>query len=207
MSVWPHQLLDACAPIRLTRKSDFGRAFAASSSTDFAFGASSRSAHSSSISFARRQSSLSRLMAASTRTMRATMSAPHGWRRKATASSASGTMTCSETPTASWRLCFARSARLTPHPNPPPQGGREHDFVSFSFLRAFVVKSSFRVAAVKLPPHAQAHRPQIDPDHRCRADRDRPGLRVRLFGRAGLQGAEGRGLSRHPGRIRTRPRS
>ena len=48
---------------------------------------------------------------------------------------------------------------------------------------------------------AEAHRHQEHPDHRRRPDRDRPGLRVRLFRRAGLQGAEGGGLPRHPGQL------
>ena len=39
------------------------------------------------------------------------------------------------------------------------------------------------------------------PDHRRRPDRDRPGLRVRLFGRAGVQGAARRGLPRDPGEL------
>ena len=45
---------------------------------------------------------------------------------------------------------------------------------------------------------AKAHRPQEHPDHRRRPDRHRPGLRVRLFRRAGLQGAARGGLPRHP---------
>ena len=44
----------------------------------------------------------------------------------------------------------------------------------------------------------------LHPDHRRRPDRHRPGLRVRLFRRAGLQGAEGRGLSRRPGELQPR---
>ncbi len=44
---------------------------------------------------------------------------------------------------------------------------------------------------------AQAHRHFLDPDHRRRPDRHRPGGRVRLFGQPGGQGAEGRGLSGH----------
>jgi dipeptidyl aminopeptidase/acylaminoacyl peptidase len=39
------------------------------------------------------------------------------------------------------------------------------------------------------------------PDHRRRPDRHRPGLRVRLFRRPGLQGAARRGLPRHPGEL------
>ncbi len=50
---------------------------------------------------------------------------------------------------------------------------------------------------------AQTHRHQIDPDHRRRPDRHRPGLRVRLFRHAGLQGAEGRGLPGHPGQFQS----
>ena len=43
---------------------------------------------------------------------------------------------------------------------------------------------------------AQAYRHLVDPDHRRGADRHRPGSRVRLFGKPGRQGAEGRRLSR-----------
>ena len=48
---------------------------------------------------------------------------------------------------------------------------------------------------------AQAHRHRVHPDHRRGADRDRAGVRVRLFRGAGLQGAEGRGLSDRPGQF------
>ena len=48
------------------------------------------------------------------------------------------------------------------------------------------------------PRHAEAHRPSLDPDPRLRADPDRPGVRVRLLGRAGLPGAPPRGLPRDP---------
>ena len=39
---------------------------------------------------------------------------------------------------------------------------------------------------------------ESDPDHRRRPDHHRPGVRVRLFGRAGVQGAARGGLSRDP---------
>ena len=60
------------------------------------------------------------------------------------------------------------------------------------------------------PENAQAHRHQIDPDHRRRADRDRAGLRVRLFRRAGVQGAEAEGyrivlVNSNPATIMTDP--
>ena len=47
---------------------------------------------------------------------------------------------------------------------------------------------------LRVRPHArernaQTHRYPHRPDHRCRAHRHRPGLRVRLFRRAGVQGA------------------
>ena len=58
-------------------------------------------------------------------------------------------------------------------------------------------------AEVSRAVNAQAHRPQEHPDHRRRPDRDRPGLRVRLFRRAGLQGAARGGLSRHPGQLQS----
>ena len=48
---------------------------------------------------------------------------------------------------------------------------------------------------------AQTDRHLLDPDHRRRPDRDRPGLRVRLFGHAGLQGAEGGGLPDRAGQF------
>ena len=47
-------------------------------------------------------------------------------------------------------------------------------------------------------PHAEAHGHPIHPHHRRGAHRHRAGLRVRLFGHPGLQGAEGRGLSYRP---------
>ena len=58
--------------------------------------------------------------------------------------------------------------------------------------------SQSRRSCNKRPPHAQAHGYQVHPHHRGRTDRHRPGLRVRLFGNAGLQGLEGRGLPHHP---------
>ena len=60
-----------------------------------------------------------------------------------------------------------------------------------------------REVQTKRARDAKTHRHQIDPDHRRRPDRHRPGLRVRLFRHAGLQGAEGRGLSRHPGQLQS----
>ncbi len=53
-------------------------------------------------------------------------------------------------------------------------------------------------------PDAQAHRPAEHPDHRRRPDRHRPGLRVRLLRRAGLQGAARGGLPGHPGELQPR---
>ena len=55
------------------------------------------------------------------------------------------------------------------------------------------------------------HRPRVDPHHRQRADRDRPGLRVRLLGHAGVPRAARRGLPRRarelePGDDHDRPR-
>ena len=49
--------------------------------------------------------------------------------------------------------------------------------------------------------HAQAHRHPLDHDHRRGAHRHRPGLRVRLFRRPGLQGAARGGLPGHPGQL------
>ena len=46
--------------------------------------------------------------------------------------------------------------------------------------------------------HAQAYRHQEHPHHRRRPDHHRPGLRVRLLRRAGLQGAARGGLQGHP---------
>ena len=51
--------------------------------------------------------------------------------------------------------------------------------------------------------HAKSHRHQKHPDHRRRPDRHRPGLRVRLFRRAGLQGAARGGLPGHPGQLQS----
>ena len=50
---------------------------------------------------------------------------------------------------------------------------------------------------------AETHRHPIDPDHRRRPDRHRPGLRVRLFRHPGLQGAEGRGLPDRAGQLQS----
>ena len=50
---------------------------------------------------------------------------------------------------------------------------------------------------------AEADRHFLDPDHWCGADCHRPGLRIRLFRHAGLQGAQGRGLSRRPGQFQS----
>ena len=55
-----------------------------------------------------------------------------------------------------------------------------------------------------LPEHyAETHRYLDHPDHRRRPDRDRPGLRVRLFGHPGLQGAQGRGLPDRAGQFQS----
>ena len=48
---------------------------------------------------------------------------------------------------------------------------------------------------------------QSDPHHRRRPDHHRAGVRVRLFGRAGVQGAARGGLPRHPGQLAIRRRS
>ena len=45
---------------------------------------------------------------------------------------------------------------------------------------------------------AEAHRHRVDPAHRFRTDRHRPGLRVRLLGHTGLPGAAPGGLPPHP---------
>ena len=50
-------------------------------------------------------------------------------------------------------------------------------------------------------PHAQTPRHKVHPDHRGRTDRDRSGLRVRLFRHASLQGPEGRGLPDRAGEL------
>ncbi len=50
-------------------------------------------------------------------------------------------------------------------------------------------------------PHAQTHRHPLDHDHRRGPHRHRPGLRVRLLRRAGLQGAARGRLPRHPGQL------
>ena len=53
----------------------------------------------------------------------------------------------------------------------------------------------------------RARRPRVDPPHRLRPDRHRPGVRVRLLGHAGLPGAARGGLPRRSSPTRTRPRS
>ncbi len=45
---------------------------------------------------------------------------------------------------------------------------------------------------------AAPRRHRVDPRHRLRPDRDRPGLRVRLLGHPGVPRAQGRGLQGHP---------
>ena len=55
--------------------------------------------------------------------------------------------------------------------------------------------------------NAQAHRHRIHPHHRRRPDHHRAGVRVRLLGRAGVQGAAGGGLPRHPRQQQSRRRS
>ncbi len=50
---------------------------------------------------------------------------------------------------------------------------------------------------------AQTNRHLHHPDHRRRSHRDRPGLRVRLFGHPGGQDAEGRGLPHRPGQFQS----
>ena len=52
-------------------------------------------------------------------------------------------------------------------------------------------------------PDAQKNRHLHHPDHRRRSHRDRPGLRIRLFGHPGGEGAEGRGLSGRPGQFQS----
>ena len=49
-----------------------------------------------------------------------------------------------------------------------------------------------------MPKRTDIH---IDPDHRLRPDRHRPGLRVRLLGHPGLPGAARGGLPGHPGQL------
>jgi hypothetical protein len=49
--------------------------------------------------------------------------------------------------------------------------------------------------------HAQTRRHPQGTDHRIRADRDRPGLRVRLFGHPGLQGAAQPGVPDRAGQL------
>ena len=51
--------------------------------------------------------------------------------------------------------------------------------------------------------HAEAHGYQVHPHHRRGPHRHRTGLRVRLFGHPGLQGAESRGLPHHPGQFQS----
>src|SRR5207249_3961835 len=49
--------------------------------------------------------------------------------------------------------------------------------------------------------NAKAYRHPLDPPHRLRPDRDRPGVRVRLLGDAGVQGAARTRRPRHPGQV------
>ena len=59
------------------------------------------------------------------------------------------------------------------------------------------------VAARRASPDAQAYRPEDHPDHRRRAYRDRPGLRVRLLRRPGLQSVARRGLPDRAGELQS----
>ena len=64
----------------------------------------------------------------------------------------------------------------------------------------------FFVPDVLMPRYgsnAQTDRHLLDPDHRRGSDRHRPGLRVRLFRHAGLQGAQGGGLSGRSGQFQS----
>ncbi len=53
------------------------------------------------------------------------------------------------------------------------------------------------------PRHAKAHRHRLHPHHRSGAHHHRASLRVRLFGDAGLQSSQGRGLPDHPGQLQS----
>ena len=73
---------------------------------------------------------------------------------------------------------------------------------AWSSLRRPLGKGDRRGGALRrADADAQADRHHVDPGDRRRADRDRPGLRVRLLRHAGVQGAEGRGLSGDPGQL------
>ena len=93
--------------------------------------------------------------------------------------------------------CRARPSSTTPRPAP-----------------ARTTRSTCSTASStrsRPPPDAAARRHPQDPAHRLRADRDRPGGRVRLLGHAGVQGADGGGLrgrarQLQPGDDHDRPR-
>jgi hypothetical protein len=110
-----------CARIQPKRRSACGSIFATSNSVT-AFAASSQSVRTSSISFVRRSASSSKSTAASIRRKRTT-NARIGLRNAVIASSDFGTTMCWAIPTESGRPC-RRYCGSTPHPNPPPQGGR-----------------------------------------------------------------------------------
>ncbi len=90
------------------------------------------------------------------------------------------------------RLLAARAWQSSSFALPKSESGAPlRAAFSFHFtLRACFIRGGLN--------YAQAHRHPFRPHHRRRTDYHRPGVRVRLFRHAGLQGAEGGGLSRHP---------
>ena len=87
------------------------------------------------------------------------------------------------------------------HPEASP-GPHDADYLFRQFLD--VMENADRVrregagAHSRSIPNAQTHRSQAHPRHRLRPDRHRPGVRVRLLGHAGLQGAARRRPRGHP---------
>ena len=119
---WHPHAPAVCGAIRPKRKSQSGSISAINSSTDSAFAANSRLGRTSWISFARKQASSSKSTADNIH-QSATTSGHVGLKNAVIASCGSGTTTSLEIPKGFGRRSPSY-CESTPHPNPPPQGGR-----------------------------------------------------------------------------------
>jgi hypothetical protein len=122
---WRRHARGNCGAIRQRRKSACGRSFDSSRSTAIDFGDKSRLDLTSSTSSVSRADSSPKWMADSTTTtLRKTAREPRGWRDRTSMCCVSGTTRCSAISRASTKSSSHTSLAASPHPNPPPQGGR-----------------------------------------------------------------------------------